>query len=371
MHTTEKIAVVGANGFIGSRLVESLHLSGFATVVPVVRSVGGLARLARFDLDWKLADARDPSSLAKAFSGCEAVVHVVVGDPAVISATAHALIPAAVRAGISRVVYLSTASVHGQAPAAGTTENSPLSDRQDYPYNNAKVKAERRLFADAERTSVEFIALRPCIVFGPRDQWISKLAAELQSDTAWLVDGGGGFCNSVYVDNLIHAIRLSLNAPATAAGHAYLITDDEPVTWLHLYERTRSLIGANHATIHHPPTPQFSASRWQANLAALQSTALAQGIKATAPASLKRVIKASLKAWPQPIPSSPWSSPANCLLPQLDRERVRLQQCEWRFPCDQAKRMLGYAPVVSFEQGLQSTVAWLRWAGLIGKSDNP
>lgn len=370
MKSPAKIAIVGANGFIGSRLVECFHLEGGCSVVPIVRSVGGLARLARFDLDWKIADARDVDALARAFAGCDAVVHAVVGDPSVIAASAGALIPAASRAGIRRVVYLSTASVHGQAPACGTDERSVLSVQQDYAYNNAKVRAERRLFADSRKLAIEFIALRPSVVFGPRDQWISQLCTELQAHTAWLIDEGGGVCNSVYVDNLIHAIRLSLNAPETACGRAYLITDDEPVTWRRLYETTCELIGVSQTSINQLTAPKFPSPGWRDRIASLHGTAFAQGFIAGVPSSLKRVAKASLKAWPQPPRQSPWSIPGKGSPPRPDRERVRLQQCAWRLPCDQAKIVLGYAPVVPFEEGLQRTVAWLRWAGRLMETES-
>ena len=64
---TPTIAVLGASGFVGSRLLELFHLTGSATLHPVVRNYSSLARLARFDLDWKIADARDQAALTTAF----------------------------------------------------------------------------------------------------------------------------------------------------------------------------------------------------------------------------------------------------------------------------------------------------------------
>jgi nucleoside-diphosphate-sugar epimerase len=127
-----KVAVVGASGFVGSRLLEQFVLNQVAAIAPVVRGPNSLARLARFDLDWRIADACDLTGLAKAFSGCESVVHAVVGDPRIITAAAAVLIPAAVKAGVRRVVYLSTASVHGLTPVPGTNELSPLATNQEF-----------------------------------------------------------------------------------------------------------------------------------------------------------------------------------------------------------------------------------------------
>ena len=120
------IAIVGANGFIGGRAVEMLHLESKFKLRPVVRSYASLARLARFKLDWKIADARDERALRQSFEGCEFVIHAVTGDPRTILDTLAPVYRAADACGVRRLIYLSTASVHGQAPAAGTDEWTPL-----------------------------------------------------------------------------------------------------------------------------------------------------------------------------------------------------------------------------------------------------
>ena len=61
------VAVLGAGGFIGNRLVETLHLRGEHRVRPVVRRAASLALSARFSLDCRLADARDEAALIGAF----------------------------------------------------------------------------------------------------------------------------------------------------------------------------------------------------------------------------------------------------------------------------------------------------------------
>ena len=74
------IAVIGAAGFVGTRLIELFYLGGVAQVRPVVRSFKSLARSSRFELDCRMADARDEAALTKAFEGCDAVVNAAVGD---------------------------------------------------------------------------------------------------------------------------------------------------------------------------------------------------------------------------------------------------------------------------------------------------
>src|SRR5512142_1562316 len=102
-----RIAVVGAGGFIGSRVVEMLHLENAADVRPVVRTVAGLARSVRFALDDRVADARDRAALADAFAGCDVVVHAVAGGRDTILGTLAPVYEAASIAGVRRLVYLS------------------------------------------------------------------------------------------------------------------------------------------------------------------------------------------------------------------------------------------------------------------------
>jgi nucleoside-diphosphate-sugar epimerase len=360
----ERIAVLGAGGFVGSRLVEVLHLSGCAEVVPVVRRVPAMARSSRFALPVAFADVSDPAALACSLAGCSAVVDCTVGMPAAIEAGARSLIPAATSAGVRRVVYLSSASVHGQNPTPGADEASPLSDRQEMAYNNAKVRAERRLFAEATRSAVELFVLRPSIVFGPRDRWLSTLVAELQAGTAWLIEGGQGICNTIYVDNLIEAIRCCLSAPASAAGNPFLVGDAEEITWAHLYEQTAAALGINASSVHQLPVPPAPVRSTADLLNELRVQPASQGLIAAVPSRLKGAVKGAM-AGLQPVSTpNPWALPSAPPAPVPSREMVLLQQCRHRFPMAKAAKEIGYCPPVSFSEGLQRTLQWLAWAQL-------
>src|SRR5262249_18426008 len=156
-----RVAVLGANGFIGSRVVEVFHLNGIAEVRPVVRRISSIARSARFGLDCRVADGFDRRALSAAFANCEAVVHAVAGAAGVLRGPLGPVCAAASHAGVRGVVYLSPGAARGQSPPHGTTEESPLEHRQPIAYNNAKVWAERRLLRMRARGRVELVLLRP------------------------------------------------------------------------------------------------------------------------------------------------------------------------------------------------------------------
>ena len=133
------VAVLGASGFVGGHLVRYLCDHDFD-----VRSVFR-ARPAGDAHDYRLADACDVYALRDALRGCDAVVHAALGSDTVITDSVAPVYAAAEAVGVRRIIYMSSGSVHGQSPAPGTDERTPLSIRQAFSYNNAKVRAERKL----------------------------------------------------------------------------------------------------------------------------------------------------------------------------------------------------------------------------------
>jgi len=355
-----KVAIIGANGFIGSRLVEVFHLGGQFEVVAIVRQPCSLALPARFALEWRLGDALDTASLAKSLAGCDAVVHAAIGDPRQIERMPAILCKAAAQAGVKRVVYLSSASVHGQNIPTGTTEATPL--KADFPieYNNAKVRAENSFFAAVRKHRLSGYALRPGVVYGPRSRWIADLANELRAGQAWLYESGGGICNSIYVDNLIHAISCCLTA-TQGANEAYLVGDAETVTWANFYHLVADDVGVQHERIHAlSQLPEFKKTfREKVENAVAQPWV--QSLLPAIPFKLKRATKNVLASWNPPAQPDAWSLPSTPR-PHVTHEVALLQQNRWRFPHTKASQMLGYAPPVTFAEGMQRSLGWLRFA---------
>ena len=357
-----KVGIIGASGFIGLRAVEFLEERMDAHIIPIVRSYASLAVLARVRRPWRVCDLLDTRSLVGALEGCDVVVHVALGDSRQIVAMARVAYKACAAAHVKRLVWMSSASVHGQSPVSGTKESSPLHVKHPFPYNNAKVLAERELRTLSRTGSVEIVLLRPSIVYGPRSRWITEPAEALRQSRAGWVDGGRGMCNCIYVDNLCEAIRLACIASA-AAGEAFLVNDAETVTWKTFLLAIAAHLGYGLDDFEEvaPIVPTHESSNLVGTLA---SSSLYGLFGSLIPWNVKRGIKAIGKAYKGIAPGdNPWAMVGRPG-PRMTEEMNLLQQCEWKLPNAHIETSIGYRPVVSFEEGMKRSLEWFDFIDL-------
>ena len=359
-----KFAVLGANGFIGNRITELFALGEGMEVRPIVRDYSSLARASRFDLASRVANAFDQEALQIAFQGCDVVVHAVAGDIKTILGTLVPVYQAAQKAGVRRLVYLSSGSVHGQSPLPGTDERSTLSDQQVLPYNNAKVQAERTLFEIRNQGDVELVVLRPGIVFGPRSSWIINFADNLLAGQASLLNRGEGICNSIYVDNLVHAIYLAATRPSIDRD-VFLLGDQECVTWANLYQPIANAFGYDFMSL---PEGVISEKDIKQKLSLferfepIRASKPVQGLLSIIPHRFRVAMYRAYETIFEPQGEA-WMTRHKQGPPAISREMAMLYSCEYKLPHLKATQILGYKPPVSFNEAIHRTVAWLAFAG--------
>jgi len=332
------VAILGAGGFIGSRAAELLEEQGGYEVVPITRRDAGVS-----DERGRLADAFDRAAMTAAFAGCDAVVSAIAGDPHTIVSTIDPIYGAAEAARVRRIVYLSSAVVHGHAPPPGTDERSELSLDQSLEYNRAKILAERRLLELRGRGSVEAVILRPGIVYGPSSQWTRRLAEQFRAHAGTLPDGGTGICNAIFVDNLVHAIDRAISVDG-ADGEAFLLNDRETVAWRDLIAPIAEMVGQDVDRLPRPSSASILKRR---------------------PSDAKRLVdrlprrvRRSLTRLRQSLGHS-----ASDLPPGFEYEMALLHSCRVRLPTAKAERLLGFSPPVSFSEGCRRSIDWLRAEG--------
>lgn len=353
-----RIGIVGASGFIGNRVVEMLHAEGSYDVRPILRTADSMNRLTVKELDYRVANALDRSALQKAFTGCDVLIHSIIGSPGLIRGSVVPAYQAAEKAGVRRLIYLSSMCVHGQAPVTGTIEESPLSKQQPFSYNTAKIDAEKKLQQLRANGSVEAVIFRPGIVFGPRSRRVIEIAEQILNGSACFINQGEGVCNTVYVDNLVHAMQLAMTS-AAVDGQAFFVGDRELVNWRDFYRPFAEALGVDPTQISTVPIPEFAVpnrkqkligsirdSEWMQNALSLVSNELRQTIKQVIPKRKK----------------SPTVVPQASLIqtqPIMSQEMSILQQSQYKLPFDKAEKILGYEPIVSFEDACSRSIDWL------------
>jgi predicted dehydrogenase/nucleoside-diphosphate-sugar epimerase len=275
------VAVTGATGFIGGRLVERLLLESSATVEAVVRSYSGLARLSILPQDrlrFRRADLADASGeLGSSLAGCEVVFHCAYGNrgeanerwQATTEGT-RAVARACVSAGVRRLVHFSTVAVYDVDEKETFDEMAPYVAQRagDLGYDQAKMAAERAL-AEYE-SELEIVVLQPTVVYGPwGGRWTTVALERLASDAAALPTASepGGVCNAVYVDDVVSAALLAATVPE-ASGDRFLISGP-PTSWGAFYDAFRGMVGI-------PPPARPASDRlpsWEQRLYASRATA--------------------------------------------------------------------------------------------------
>ena len=181
----KKILVTGADGFIGSHLVELMVAEGFQVRAFVFynsfNSWGWLDHSGpeiKKNLDVFAGDIRDPHGVKEAMKGCDVVFHLaaLIGIPysyhspdtyvdTNIKGTLN-VVQAARELGIERVVHTSTSEVYGTAKFVPITEEHPLQGQS--PYSASKIGADQiaMSFYNAFDTPVSIV--RPFNTYGPR-----------------------------------------------------------------------------------------------------------------------------------------------------------------------------------------------------------
>ncbi len=181
-----KCLVTGAGGFIGSHLVEALLQSGIWTRA-LVRynsrgAVGNLDHLgqhgSREELEIRFGDVTDPDLVRETVTGCDVVFHLasLIGIPYSYHAPASYVatnvvgtlnvLRACHEAQVSRLVVTSTSEVYGTARYTPIDEAHPLHGQS--PYSASKIAADKLAESFFCSYDLPVVILRPFNTYGPR-----------------------------------------------------------------------------------------------------------------------------------------------------------------------------------------------------------
>src|SRR3990170_1568647 len=115
MRNDNHVFITGAGGFIGGRLAEVLHCSGWPAVCAGVRRWSSAARVGRLPIDIVRCDVTDAKQVHAALDGVSAVVHCAAGSRDVTVDGTRNMLEAAFAHGVERFVHVSTIDVYGNS----------------------------------------------------------------------------------------------------------------------------------------------------------------------------------------------------------------------------------------------------------------
>ena len=236
--------VTGGGGFLGRYICEQLVARG-----DTVRSFGRGAypELAALGVEVLRGDIRGAQAVSAACQGAEVVFHVaaracVSVQPrpyyaANLDGTQN-ILEACRQHGIQRLIYTSSPSVvFAGTDQENIDETAPLAldwleEHRSY-YSHSKALAEKKVL-EASDESLRTCALRPHLIWGPRDQHlIPRLIARAEARRLRRVGNGTNLVDMIYVENAATAHLQAADALAAddsaVAGKAYFLSQGEPV----------------------------------------------------------------------------------------------------------------------------------------------
>jgi len=205
-----RVAVTGASGFVGARLVERLSEAGYALTVLRHRAAVPVPE----DATVVTGGLDDPDALARFVEGADAVIHCggVVAAPD--SASFHRvnaegtrrLAEAADRAGVGRFLFVSSLAARQPGLSA---------------YAASKRAGEDAL---AAMPGLAWDTMRPPAVYGPGDQQVLVFARLVKHGIGLLPAGERARVSVIHVDDLVAAMHAWLIGPEPA-GEVYELAD--------------------------------------------------------------------------------------------------------------------------------------------------
>ncbi len=250
------IALTGATGFIGRRLMSELPKRGYK-----IRAL--LRRPAKVALQCDSAvigDLARPQNLSAAFADVDAVVHsagiahAMSGVPAddyraINTEATVSLAQAAARAGARRFVFLS--SIRAQSgPSSDVILTEDLEAVPTDDYGRSKLAAEREL----AKLDHDWVSLRPTLVYGPGVKGNMAALAALARTRYPLPLGGLTAKRSLLaLDNLADAVAHVLGS-AAPLRRPFIVTDPQPLTVGEMIAAMRAAAGRRPGLI---PVPEW------------------------------------------------------------------------------------------------------------------
>jgi nucleoside-diphosphate-sugar epimerase len=232
--------VTGGGGFLGQYIVERLVRRGDRVAALCRRKCPLLESLGVHVI---LGDLRDRQAVADACRGVDTVFHVGgiagMGGPWRLYRDTNVLgtqnvVDGCLASGAGRLIYTSSPSVaFNGRDQCGIDESVPYARRWLCCYARSKALGEQIVLAANGRSGLRTCALRPHLIWGPRDRHvIPTIIDAARHGRLRRIGDGTNRIDTVYVENAAAAHLAAADAlvpDSPVPGQAYFISQGEPV----------------------------------------------------------------------------------------------------------------------------------------------
>ena len=324
--SSKTIFITGATGLVGGHAAEEAMKQGHR-VRALVRPSSDTRWLDGLGVERVIGDLEDQEALRVGAKGADWVFNCAakVGDWGRLEDfrrlnvdALHLLLDAVCDGGVERFVHVSSLGVYEGRDHHGTDETVPPAANSLDAYTRSKTEAEALVLDYHRQRGLPAAIIRPGFIYGERDRTvIPKLLLNLRRGTFAYFGSGDQVLNCIYAKNLVHGIFLAAENPA-ALGEVFNLTDGQRVTKKQFIGRVAELAGLR------PPTRRIplGLARFLANL--VEGAAKLRGAQ----------------------------NP-----PLINKARYKFLGLNLDYSIEKARRVLGYEPPFTFEQGIERAMA--------------
>ncbi len=326
----QKILITGADGFIGSHLIELLLKEKISpsNIRLFVEEKSTSTNLPNLSFDIVKGDIRDKKTVKKAMEGVETVFHLAAITS--FAADTYDLYKAINVEGtqnlldeckgrkMQKFVLFSSIAVFGLPAWTGDIKNWDETHPKTYSdiYGKSKWEAEERVVMAHKKWGIPYTIIRPSSVYGPRDKGqLYGLYKTIKNKHFFMIGKGENKMHFVFVKDLVKGVRQAQLSKYKASD--YILAGKEPVAFKEVVRLVAQSINA--------PLPRFGVPK---NVALLLSYIMD---------SLGKLIGIRSPLFPS---------------------RVKVMTTNYYYKIDKARKEINYNPTTSFEQGSKITGKW-------------
>jgi len=323
-----RILITGATGFLGKQMAKRLADEG-NIVHALYRSEKKIRDRGHENIRFFKGTLGDRESIARAMKDCSYVYHMAAfaaawaPKPRIfyqenVMGTENVL-ESALKQGIKRVVYTSTAGILGPSNGKINTEEKQFSGDQFTPYDQSKAMAEEKVMQYV-RDGLDAVILNPTRIFGPgnlsKSNALTMMCGKYLEGKWRIIPGDGkSIGNYVYVTDVVDCHLLAMEKGKS--GERYLV-GGENLSFNEIFAILREISGVNHRLYKIPTGAMLLIASVLLGFANITGYA-----------------------------------------PLITPSFVRRYNHDWVVSSDKAKKELGYSPI-SFTDGLKKTIQWIQ-----------